>query len=96
MDPILITVKRSDEDREYDLAVQPNLPLSEVVKFISEGLHWELINSEFEVTDLQTGNKLDLDQTLAEANIWHGSRLEFTPISRKPSDISGWVWNQID
>lgn len=96
MGPILITVKRSDEDREYDLAVQPDLPLSQISEFIAAGLHWEIEESGFEIKDLQTGIVLDSSNTLADAIVWHGTRLEFTPMSKKPDNPSGFVWNQID
>jgi len=96
MDPILITVKRSDEACEYDLAVQPDLPLSQVVEFIANGLNWKPEEWDFDVMDSQTGRKLDQTRTLSDANVWHGAKLDFIPARKKKTDSTGFVFIQVD
>lgn len=99
MEPILITVKRSDEDREYDLAIQPDVPLSKLVGFIAQELGWSPEVVYFEIKENLRGTKLDPTKTLAEANVSDGASLEIIP-AKKPSpreeENDGWHFIPID
>lgn len=79
MESIIITVKRSDESSEYDLAVQTDVPLAQLSDFITEGLNWNSEGWNFEIKIEHAEQSLLPEETLNDAGVLDGAKLIFLP-----------------
>jgi len=85
MESIIVTVKRAGELQEYDLAVRPDVPISQISAFISNGFGWNAAPNNGEVNYvievIPPGKKLPAHETLEDADVGDGARLVFHPVS---------------
>jgi len=72
---VVVHVKREGEEG-CDLEVPAEVPISELVKLISQALGW---CDRYGVKAESLGRTLKPDETLAEAGAWDGSHLIFLP-----------------
>ncbi len=88
MEQVIITVNRAGETQEIDLLVQPDMPISRLVSYIAEGLHWNKDNRgqaiTYDVEAIPPGRILNSHETLASVEAWDGARLVFYPVPKPP------------
>jgi pSer/pThr/pTyr-binding forkhead associated (FHA) protein len=80
---VIVSVKRKDEGRSYDLEVPAEIPMIELSQLVAEALNWPNTSSDetisYFVYASPPGRRLRSNECLADAEVWDGAELTFEP-----------------
>lgn len=77
MEPVILMVSRDNDLEVYDLEVMPDVLISDLADAIASALQWPG-TYDIEVS----GQRLTVQQCLADANVWDGAKLRLVPSNR--------------
>jgi len=88
---VIVHVKREGETKGRDLELPAEIPIEQWLPNLAMALKWpdpaSGVSAWYQVQADPPGRELEPGETLAEAGVWDGATLLFTPIAPEPGDF---------